>query len=169
MGCAHFFYWVLQMEKLADATWKLLVDETERILRGEGMELWDIEFKPEKGGQVLRIYIDKPEGVNVDDCANISIQVGMMLDVENIIPHRYTLEVSSPGLDRKLVKPEHFQRYSGSMVRIRLKPEITGRKKFSGRLEGLQENTAVIQDQNEGQTHRIPLDSIMTARLEIEL
>lgn len=93
----------------------------------------------------------------------------MMLDVENPIPHRFTLEVSSPGLDRPLRKAEDFERFAGSFVRIRLRADRAGRKKFRGRLEGLDGDRVVIFDEAEGRARTLLLGDIASARLEIEL
>ena len=150
---------------LLDRLWK----EVEHIVRHEGMELVDLEYKSERSGWVLRIFIDRDGGVDLEDCAEVSKQVGMMLDVENIIQQSYTLEVSSPGLDRKLRKPEDFKRFEGRMVRIKLVQDHAGRKKFRGRLSGLEGGEVLLQDLDEGCTHRLLLDEIASARLEIEL
>lgn len=157
------------MQKMSEKEWSRLQDEVERIVTAEGMELWDIEFKPEQGGPVLRIFIDKPDKVTIDDCVEISNQVGIMLDVHDLVPGHYNLEVSSPGMDRKLIKPEHFERYIGRKVRIRLHDNAHGRKKFGGRLESFTDGLLTIQDEDEGQVHTIPYNEIDTARLEIEL
>ena len=146
-----------------------LFREIERIVTAGGLELVDVEFKRERGARVLRVFIDKRGGVSVDDCARISNEIGMMLDVENAIPQSYTLEVSSPGLDRPLRKAEDFERFAGRNVRIKLNAERAGRKKFRGRLEGLDGDEVVIFDEAEARIHTFPLDDIAYARLEIEL
>ncbi len=143
--------------------------EIGRIVVAGGFELVDVEFKREREARVLRVFIDKTGGVGVDDCAQVSKEVGMMLDVENPIPHRFTLEVSSPGLDRPLRKAEDFERFAGSFVRIRLRADRAGRKKFRGRLEGLDGDRVVIFDEAEGRARTLPLGDIASARLEIEL
>jgi ribosome maturation factor RimP len=144
-------------------------EEVAKIVKGEGMELWHLEFKPERGSMVLRIYIDKPGKVTVDDCAGMSRQISMMLDVEDLVPGAYTLEVSSPGMDRILVKPEHFARYIGRMVKVRLNSSVAGRKKFTGRLRRMAENVVVLFDENEGQEFSLKLNDIHSARLEVEI
>ena len=143
--------------------------EIERIVAAGGLELVDVEFKRERDARVLRVFIDKPGGVGVDDCAQVSNEVGMMLDVENPIPHSFTLEVSSPGLDRPLRKAEDFERFAGSFVRIRLKADRAGRKKFRGRLEKLDGDVVVIFDEAEGRARTLTLGDIASARLDIEL
>ena len=157
------------LSSYAEGIRERLFIEIDKIVRYEGMELVDLEYKPEKGGWVLRLYIDRDGGVSLGDCEEISKQVGMMLDVEDIIPHSYTLEVSSPGLDRRLRRREDFVRFAGKLVRIKLRPDHTGRKKYRGRLAGLDGDDVLLDDPFEGCSHRIPLDDIASARLEIEL
>jgi ribosome maturation factor RimP len=157
------------MTQLSSEDFDRLRDGIERVLASEGKELVDVEFKLERGRWVLRVYIDTPGGVNLDDCADVSRDIGMMLDVENIIPHSYNLEVSSPGLDRPLKKLEDFQRFAGCLVRIKLRPERPGRKKFRGRITGIEGEEIVISDEAETQTHRLLLSEIHSARLEVEL
>ena len=146
-----------------------LAGEIEAIVESERMELVDLEFKRERGGWILRVYIDKQRGVNLDDCARVSGRISMMLDIEDLIPYSFNLEVSSPGLDRPLKKLGDFTRFDGKLARIRLKPETAGRKKFLGRLAGVEDEDILLKDENEGQIHRLSFDSIASARLEIEL
>lgn len=157
------------MAGLSDSAREQLFQSIERIVDYEGMELVDLEFKREGRRWILRIYIDRPGGVRLDDCADISNQVGMMLDVEDIIPHSYALEVSSPGLDRPLKRREDFERFQGKLVRIRLADAREGRKKFVGRLEGVEGEEVILNVAAEGKSYRLPLDEIQSARLEVEL
>lgn len=157
------------MAALSPETMEVLRREIERIATHEGMELVDLEFKRERGNWTLRVFIDRVGGVRLGDCAEISEQVGLMLDVEDLIPSSYTLEVSSPGLDRVLKKPRDFERFIGRLVRIKLKADTSGRKKFLGRLEGLDGGDVIINDESENREHRLPMDRIQSARLEIEL
>ena len=98
-----------------------------------------------KGGGLLRIYIDKDEGISADDCQKVSYQVSGVLDVEDPIKGHYTLEVSSPGLDRLLFKPEDFERFAGQLVKLRVIYPIEGQRKFQGRLLGLRDTNVVIK------------------------
>lgn len=144
----------------------------EGILVSRGMELVEIEFKREGRSQVLRLYIDKPGGVNLDDCADISREVSAVLDVEDVIPGRYLLEVSSPGLNRPLTKEADYLRYAGRLVKIRtrlLTPDDKGnmRKTFLGELLGYENGTVRLR-LKEGQTASIPLPEIARANLEFE-
>lgn len=157
------------MRKIKDELWNKLLDELKIVTDGEGAELWHVEFHPEGGRPVLRIFVDKPDGITIDDCAIISRQVSTMLDVEDIIPDKYILEVSSPGLDRKLVKPEHYQRYIGSKIKIKLSPDVQGRKKFSGTLDSFCDGVISLIDEKEGQEHKINIEDVHLARLAIEI
>lgn len=124
-----------------------------------GFELVAVEM----AGTTLRLYIDSPEGVTVDDCADVSHQVSAVLDVEDPIRGEYTLEVSSPGLDRPLVKPEDFERFAGERVKVKLHQSLDGRKNFVGRLAGLKDGQVVVET-DEGR-FELELDQIDRARL----
>jgi ribosome maturation factor RimP len=128
-----------------------------------GYELADLELKLAGRDSLVRVFIDKPEGVGLEDCETVSRQVSAVLDVEDPVPGHYVLEVSSPGLDRKLTKPAHYRRYVGDEVRVQLRFPIEGRRKFRGRLTAASEET--IQIDVDGQLHELPIASIDTARL----
>lgn len=102
-----------------------------------GFELWGIEYLVRGRHRLLRVYIDGPEGINVDDCAAVSHQVSGVLDVEDPIPGEYTLEVSSPGLDRVLFEPGQYARYVGSLIVVRTQAPVAGRRRFRGRLKAV--------------------------------
>jgi ribosome maturation factor RimP len=109
------------------------------------------------------VYIDTPDGVNVDDCERASRQISSALDVDDPIPGQYMLEVSSPGLDRPLFTAEHFQRFSGNHVKLRVSPPLDGRRNFSGVLVGMRDDAVVVvQDDEEVE---VPLQHIEQARL----
>src|SRR3990172_2011345 len=110
-----------------------------RIVQFAGLELVHLESNHRPGGVVLRVYIDKVGGVSVDDCARISRQISAQFDVDDPIPGSYTLEVSSPGLDRPLVSDADFERFAGQRVRLSTYAPIDGRRNFQGRLIGLRE------------------------------
>lgn len=99
-----------------------------------GYELVEIEFAPAGGGGLLRLYIDAAPGITLDDCERVSRQVSAVLEAEDPIPGRYTLEVSSPGLDRVLRTREHFRRFLGSRIKVQLATPLDGRRRFTGRL-----------------------------------
>ncbi len=124
---------------LITSLWSMI----EPVLEPEGIELVDIEFKLERGRWILRLYIDTPQGVTLDDCELVSRQIGALLDIKDPIEHRYVLEVSSPGINRVLRKERDFRLFAGSPVRIRTRRKLTGRRNFQGILKGM-ENSAII-------------------------
>jgi len=136
----------------------------EPMVQALGCELWGIE-KLQQGRQVvLKIYIESANGINVDDCARVSRQVSAMLDVEDPIPGEYLLEVSSPGVERRLFKPEHFNVCKGEKVQITLRQAFDGRRKFKGLLCGLEDEEVVIRV-DDAQEIVLPMDSIERARV----
>jgi len=128
-----------------------------------GCEFWGCEYLPVSGKQTLRIYIDKPEGVTVDDCADVSYEVSGILDVEDPISGAYNLEISSPGLDRPLMTPEHFERYTGDKVSVRSHSPIMGRKNFKGTL--IDVTAEGIEIEVDGEVYAIPFEEIDKANL----
>ncbi|MGH8307832.1 MAG: ribosome maturation factor RimP [Gammaproteobacteria bacterium] len=131
----------------------------EPAIEGLGYTLVELEFQ----GGVLRLYIDQPDGVTVDDCEKVSRQVSMVLDVEDPIPGAYTLEVSSPGLDRPLRKLTDFGQRTGQRARIELTLPFDGRRRFSGTLRGLDKDEVLIEV--DGTVFRLPFEQIGKARL----
>ena len=138
------------------------------ILGFEGMELVHLEMKREPGGLLLRLYIDKEGGVTLDDCAKVSRQLSAQLDVEDPIEERYTLEVSSPGLDRPLVSEGDFARFAGRRIRLTTRLPLDGRRNFLGRLEGLVQG-CIHMTLEGGHRVSIPRDQVAKVRLEIEI
>jgi ribosome maturation factor RimP len=117
----------------------------ERVAESSGLILWDIEMKGSGANRTLRIYIDKPEGVTHEDCAAYSREVSTIFDVEDAVPGAaYVLEVSSPGLDRKLFKPEHFTQFAGSLVKFSTRDLINGNRHFEGRLVDFSEGQLTV-------------------------
>jgi ribosome maturation factor RimP len=138
------------------------------ILESRGLALWDMEFQKQGPKWLLRIYIDRQEpGVTLNDCEAVSRDLSAALDVEDIIPHTYTLEVSSPGLDRTLTKPEHFERFIGRLVRIKTYQLKDGQKVFRGKLTGFSKETISVELES-GSTAEFALLDIAKASLEIE-
>ncbi len=133
-----------------------------------GVEVVDVEYTMERGGWVLRLYIDRPGGVTLDDCARVSRELGTLLDVEDIVPQSYSLEVSSPGLDRPLKREKDFLKVVGKKVRIRTIEPIDGRKNFKVVVDAVEKGTVVVRDSG-GHVWKIPLDNIEKARCEITL
>ena len=134
----------------------------EPAIAGLGYELVELEFQ----GKVLRLYIDQPQGVTLEDCEKVSRQVSAVLDVEDPIPGAYTLEVSSPGLDRPLRKQADFERRAGQRARLELKLPLNGRRRFSGTLRGLEKDEVLIEV--DGALWRLPFAQIGKARLAPE-
>ena len=139
----------------------------EKVVSAEGMELVEFELKGNLNNRILRIYIDKPSGITHKDCELISDQIGTVLDIEDLIPGRYTLEVSSPGLTRKLTKESDFQRFRGRMVKIQTKQPINGTKSFRGILSGLEGETVTVE-LKKTELVQIPLGTIAKANLDID-
>lgn len=128
-----------------------------------GLELLGLQLVQHGNSSCLRVYIDGDDGISVDDCARVSHQISGVLDVEDPIAGHYTLEVSSPGLDRPLFKPDHFARFVGHKVRLKLSVPFEGRRKFKGELKGFEdERVQLVEDDK---LWAIPLDMIGTARL----
>ena len=115
------------------------------------------------GSGVIRVFIDHPDGVGLDDCEKVSLAVSALLDVEDPVPGHYDLEVSSPGLNRKLTKVEHFQRFTGETVKVEMRFPIEGRKRFRGTLESADDENIVVDV--DGVSHKLPMATIDTARL----
>ena len=138
---------------------KLLEPTIERL----GYQLWDLELKLGGKHGVLRVFIDKPDGIGLDDCEKVSLAVSALLDVEDPLPGHYDLEVSSPGLDRKLTKIEHFQRFEGETVKVQMRFPIEGRRRFRGTLMSADDENIVVDV--DGVSHTLPVATIDTARL----
>jgi ribosome maturation factor RimP len=138
---------------------RLLEPAVERL----GYELSDLELKIGGKDGVIRVFIDKPEGVDLSDCETVSRQLSALLDVEDPVPGHYVLEVSSPGLDRKLTKPAHFQRYVGQDVRIKLRAPQDGRRNYRGKLMAAGEER--IEVEVDGVPHGLAIAAIESARL----
>lgn len=135
----------------------------EPTVEGMGYELADLELRIGGKSGVVRVFIDRPEGVGLGDCEAVSRQVSALLDVEDPVPGHYVLEVSSPGLDRKLTKPAHFQRFVGEEVRVQMRFPVEGRRRFRGRLLAAGEKR--IEVEVDGISHSLPMATIDSARL----
>ncbi len=117
----------------------------DRVATSFGLEVVEVDLRGGGKGRVLRVFIDKPGGITHEDCAILSREVGTVLDVEDAIPGgQYLLEVSSPGLDRKLRKPEEFVRFAGSLVKLQTRDPLDGTRNFEGRLEFLSEGRIAL-------------------------
>ena len=147
------------MRRNTNQMWDLL----EPVVTGMGYELVEVEYNPSTRHGVLRIYIDHEDGIQLDDCTDVSHQVSALLDVEDLIQGHYNLEVSSPGLDRPLTSIKDYQRFTGEMVKIKTAMAIDGRRNFKGRLRGVEADEINIEC--DGQQFYLPLASIEKARL----
>jgi ribosome maturation factor RimP len=138
------------------------------ILEFEGMEYVHLEMKQTGNGAVLRLFIDREGGVTLDDCSRISRRLSAQLDVEDPIAHTYTLEVSSPGLDRPLFSDRDYERYAGQQVRIRTAAPHAGRRNFAGRLVGLADGVVRLAVDGDEEI-ALPREEIAEARIVPDL
>jgi ribosome maturation factor RimP len=148
----------MELERIREAA--------ERVARSLGMEVVDVEWKVGKQ-RFLRVYIDKPEGVSHKDCEAVSNQFSVILDVEDLVPGPpYILEVSSPGLDRKLTKAAEFERFTGRLARISTNEPVENQKFFEGRLAGFADGKVKIEVK--GRVIAVPMEGIRKANLVVE-
>jgi ribosome maturation factor RimP len=137
------------------------------LVEGEGCELVDVQYRREGGGWILRVFLDKRAGVTLDDCQRVGQQLGDLLDVEDPIEHPYTLEVSSPGLQRPLVSEADFARFAGRLVRVQTEAPVEGQRRFRGRLLGIA--GGLVRLEVEGGRHvEIPHAGVARANLVVE-
>jgi len=140
----------------------------QRVAESEGLEVVEVEVKGGGMQRLVRIAIDKPAGVTHADCELVSQQVGTILDVEDVVPGgRYTLEVSSPGVERKLLKPQDYQRFQGKKAKISLRDAVDGRRNWDGTLAGFADGLVTLEIAP-GQMRTFPLDQIQKANLKFE-
>ena len=140
----------------------------ERVAIDHGLELVHSEVAGPENKPIVRVFIDKPHGVTHDDCSDVSLHLGTILDVEDFIHAAYTLEVSSPGLDRGLYKRADYERFAGSDAKLKTRQPIEGQRNFRGRILGVDENAVLFEDRTNGRV-RIPFDIITKANLEVDL
>jgi ribosome maturation factor RimP len=154
---------------MADRSVAARVQEiAEQVAIDHGLELVHSEVAGPENKPIVRVFIDKPNGVTHDDCSSVSIHLGTILDVEDFIHASYTLEVSSPGLERGLYKPSDYERFAGNTAKIKTRQPINGQRNFRGRLMGLDGDDALFEDMTNGQV-RIPLNIITKANLEVDV
>jgi len=172
VGKTHSFNYMLINVYISMVNLKeTLKEKVLPLIKEENLELVDLEFSPSGSRSLLRIYVDKAGGVTIDECANLSRKVSDFLDMEDLIPHRYNLEVSSPGLDRPLVKTEDFIRKVGEKVRVFLKEPVDGKLDLVGEIKNLQEETLYLCTQSEGtkpvviEEKAIPFDNVLKAKI----
>lgn len=155
-----------------------VVEQVRRVAAGVagayGLDVFDVQYRREASGMVLRVQIDRPgpaataeESVSVDDCARVSRDLSAVLDVEDVVPAAYTLEVSSPGLDRPLRQPDDYRRFAGRRVKVVMREPVDGQGFFRGVLAGIDDRTVLI-DGESGKRHAVPFALIARANLEVE-
>lgn len=133
------------------------------VVEAMGYELWGLDFSPQGRGALLRVYIDSEQGITLDDCERVSHQLSGVLDVSDPIRGPYTLEVSSPGLDRPLFTPEQFRRYLGRRIRVRVAGQVQGRRNFTGELIEVKDGDILLREDHNDYT--LALAAIERARL----
>jgi ribosome maturation factor RimP len=140
----------------------------DRVAQSEGIEVVEVELKGGGRSRMLRISIDKPEGVTHADCETMSQQVGTILDVEDVVPGgSYTLEVSSPGVERKLLKPKDYERFTGKKAKVNLREPVDGQRHWEGTLAGYTDGIITL-DLNTGKSIQFPFDQVDKANLKFE-
>jgi ribosome maturation factor RimP len=146
----------------------------ERVAASRGLEIWDIQSRRETTGHVVRIFLDRPgpcatpeESVSIEDCEHVNREISTILDVEDPLPFAYTLEVSSPGLDRPLRGPGDYARFAGRLAKIVVREPVDNQKAFEGRLRGMDRDEVLLEASN-GRLHRLPVPLITRGRLEVE-
>jgi len=146
----------------------------ERVAASRGLDVWDIQNRREAIGHVVRIFIDRPgpaarpeESVSVEDCEQVNREIGTILDVEDPLPFAYTLEVSSPGLDRPLRNAGDYSRFAGRLAKVVVSEAVDNQKAFDGRLRGVDQEDVLLEASN-GRIHRLPWHLIVRGRLDVE-
>ena len=146
----------------------------ERVAASHGLTIWDIQSRRESHGHVVRVFIDRPgpaatpeESVSIEDCEQVNREMSTILDVEDPLPFAYTLEVSSPGLDRPLRGEDDYRRFAGRLAKVVVSEAVDNQKAFEGRLQGVEHEDVILSAPN-GRIHRLPLRLITRARLDVE-
>jgi ribosome maturation factor RimP len=146
----------------------------ERVAATRGLDVWDVQSRREVNGHVVRVFIDRPgraatpdESVSIEDCEQVNREIGAILDVEDPLPFAYTLEVSSPGLDRPLRGADDYRRFEGRLAKVVVREPVDNQKAFEGRLRGVTGEDVVLEAPN-GRMHRLPLALITRGRLDVE-
>jgi ribosome maturation factor RimP len=153
----------------ADSLLPTLEPLAARAAEAEGLRIAWLELKRRGGSWVFRVFIEREDGdVGLSDCERVGERLGLLLDVEDPIDTAYTLEVSSPGLDRPLHDEKDYRRFAGRLARVTTRRALSGRRRFAGRLAGV-EDGAVLVDEPSGERVRLPLSAIEKGRLEVEL
>lgn len=153
----------------ADTTIATIREIATRVTGSRGFELVDVEVKKVPGGQLVRLFVDKEGGIGLEDLKMVSDEVSAILDVEDPLPSAYTLEVSSPGLDRALHGEADYRRFAGKLAKVSTYDLVDGRRHWTGRIVSVEEGTLVLRLEKERDAMaRVPVDKIAHARLEVE-
>jgi ribosome maturation factor RimP len=146
----------------------------ERVAASRGLTIWDLQSRREATGHVVRVFIDRPgpaatpeDSVSIEDCEQVNREISTILDVEDPLPFAYTLEVSSPGLDRPLRGVEDYRRFAGRLAKVVVSEAVDNQKAFEGRLRGVDAEDVLLEAPN-GRMHRLPLRLITRGRLAVE-
>ena len=140
----------------------------ERVAIDHGLELVHAEVAGPDNKPIVRIFIDKPNGVTHQDCSEVSLHVGTVLDVEDFIHASYTLEVSSPGIERGLYKLQDYERFAGSLAKLKTRKPVNGQRNFRGRLLGIDGEDILIEDRTSGRV-KVPFEVVAKANLEMDV
>ncbi len=170
MGICPLFYFWRYMHDLSQIYREKIKKVVEPVIESEDMELVDVECLKMKSRWLVRIYMDKEEGVTLDDCSGITKQVSDLLDIHELLPDTYILEVSSPGLDRPLAREKDFIKYRGHNIRVKVKNKLDGKKIIRGKLLDFNDvngKKILIIDTKE-KTYRIPRETVTKATLEYD-
>ena len=167
-GLAPLFF--LEREGLREQGAREIVQGVaQRVTASRGYELVDVEVKRERGGHFVRLYVDKEGGIGLDELQSVSEEVSAILDAEDPIEGAYTLEVSSPGLDRPLKTEADYRRFVGRLVKLSSYEPLDGRRHWTGRLLSVEDGAVTVTlEKEKGATARVPLDKIAHGRLEVE-
>lgn len=164
MGGQPTFFWGSMGVGLVERVTEII----EPVIAALGFELVHVEIAGGRQGMILRVLVDKPGGVTVDDCARVSERIGVVLDVEDPIPHRYVLEVCSPGIERGLYRRSDYQRFAGRVVRIETWEPLEGRRHFVGELLGIEGDEVTVRERELKREVVIPYPKIRKAHLAFE-
>jgi len=168
VGSAHSFFWSEKGLKEQGAR-EIIRSVAERVTSSRGFDLVDVEVKRERGGHFVRLYVDKEGGIGLDELQTVSEEVSAILDAEDPIDSSYTLEVSSPGLDRPLRSEADYRRFVGRLVKLSSYEPWEGRRHWTGRLQSVEDGAVTVSlEKEKGATARIPLAKIAHGRLEVE-
>ena len=164
---AHFFFWAtvsMDVKSVADRVREI----AEQVAIDHGVELVHAEVAGPDGNPIVRVFIDKPGGVTHDDCSDVSLQLGTILDVEDFIHSSYTLEVSSPGLERGLYTPADYERFAGRHAKIKARIAVDGQRNFRGRIIGVDNGKVILDDRTRGRV-ALPIVDVAKANLEVDV